>query len=247
MKSSEEQLRNRGKCTGSSVEELENLSLEQLYQRLEDSLATTRSAAAILLANRFVEATKKQRQEIVEHILIALTKENSLYTKIELCNLLELGDSNTSKQMIAYLGKIGNNQHKAPPDRVSMKVSYPLPRDIIARSLGRMSICILPTLIESLEYQELLACYEALDAIGFLVFYHRDQVQDRGLEEIINLSMKYPEDNLLAFKTAMCLSAYTSTKSKEMLEFLKQTSKHNTVCLEAERALRLHETTRHCL
>jgi hypothetical protein len=149
--------------------------------------------------------------------------------------------------MTAYLGKIGNNQHRTPPERVSMKVSYPLPRDIIARSLGRMTIRILPALVEVLEQQELSACYEALDAIGFLVFYHRDQVQDRGLEQIINLAKQYPEDNLLIFKTAMCLSAYTSVKSKEMLEHIKSISQHKTVCQEAERSLRLHEVSRHCL
>lgn len=247
MKSSEEQLRNRGKCTSSSVEELNHLSLEELYQRLNNSLAETRSAAAILLTSHFIQASKIQRQEIVDHILIALAQENCLYTKIELCNLLELGDSSTAKQMTAYLGKIGNNQHKSLPDRVSKKVSYPLPRDIIARSLGRMSIQILPILIEVLKQEDLSACYEALDAIGFLVFYHRDQIQDRGLDEIINLIQKYPEDDLLAFKTAMCLSAYIGDKSKEMLEHLKQSNRHKTVCLEAHRSLCLHETSRHCL
>lgn len=247
MKSSEEQLRHRGRCAVCEVIELNELSLNELYDCLIQEEATDRSAAAIALTSRFQVENQENRNEIVTHVLSALEKEKSLYTKIELCNLLELGDHNTARQMTAYLGVIGSNQYKTPPERVSMKVSYPLPRDIIARSLGRMTIKILPVLIEVIKRQELRSCYEALDAIGFMVFYHREQAQDLGLGEIIALSKKYPMDDLLSFKTAMCLSAYTQKQSKDMLEHLMKTATHRTVLQEAQRSIRLHESTRHCL
>ena len=40
--------------------------------------------------------------------------------------------------MVEYLGQIGNNQHKVLPTNGFNKKSYPLPRDIIARTLAHM-------------------------------------------------------------------------------------------------------------
>ena len=53
--------------------------------------------------------------------------------------------------MVEYLGQIGNNQHTVLPTNGFNKKSYPLPRDIIARTLAHMKEDILPVLMDVLK------------------------------------------------------------------------------------------------
>lgn len=66
----------------------------------------------------------------------------------ELCDALSKGDDQSAKIMIEYLGKIGNNQHTTNGFN---KKSYPLQRDIIARTLGQMKEEISPVLMDVLK------------------------------------------------------------------------------------------------
>lgn len=75
--------------------------------------------------------------------------------------------------MFEYLGKIGNNQHKVLPSNGFNKNNYPLPRDIIARTLAHMNEVILPELLDVLKSNNILAIREVIDAIGFICFYHK--------------------------------------------------------------------------
>lgn len=79
---------------------------------------------------------------------MAYEKQGVVFLKI--CNTLEKGNLKTAEQMIPYLGRIGHNQHLCLLNKVLKKSSYPLPRDIIARSLGKMDGTILPALLKVL-------------------------------------------------------------------------------------------------
>lgn len=77
-----------------------------------------------------------------------LSVEKCLYTRLAIYEAVEKGDRETALQMIPLLGKIGGSQHKDLPDRVLQKKSYPLPWDIIAHSLAKISLGVLPVLLQ---------------------------------------------------------------------------------------------------
>ena len=69
-------------------------------------------------------------------------------------------------QNIIYLAKIGKNQYKELPSEPSRKKSYPLPRDIIARTLAKMDTSIMPFLMKVLKEDDLSKISEVIDAIN---------------------------------------------------------------------------------
>ena len=131
MKSTEEQLRKRGKASSDDIEELSSLEVKKRILLLSHETAWIRSAAAISL--------KKDVEQAADELLQQLEKEKCLYTRIAICETLEAGDQRTAEKMALYLGRIGTNQYKTVPETVSAKKSYPLPRDIIARCMGKVN------------------------------------------------------------------------------------------------------------
>lgn len=135
MISSRENLRKRGMIEQIDIDSIISLSYSELISLIDSKLSIERSASIHLLSNK----VSCDNEDFVAVLLKRLSIEKSLYTKIEICNALEKGSEKTARQMVQYLGCIGNNQHRWLPDRISKKISYPLPRDIIARSLGKMN------------------------------------------------------------------------------------------------------------
>lgn len=135
MISSRENLRKRGMIEQIDIDSIISLSYSELISLIDSKSSIERSASIHLLSNK----VSCDNEDFVAVLLKRLSIEKSLYTKIEICNALEKGSEKTARQMVQYLGCIGNNQHRWLPDRISKKISYPLPRDIIARSLGKMN------------------------------------------------------------------------------------------------------------
>jgi hypothetical protein len=160
-----------------------------------------------------------------------------LYTKNAICRKLEQGGPDTASQMIKLLGRIGNNQYKQLPDRSSRKKSYPLPRDIIARSLGRMSVGVYPVLIDVLQCKKTETISEALDAIGYMTFYNKQLSTENNAQAAFNVMDEYSNNSLILWKAIICLSAFPSEKTKMILEsFINQ---NNLLGEEANRSLKL--------
>ncbi|MGL6297726.1 MAG: hypothetical protein ACRC1M_01025 [Methanobacteriaceae archaeon] len=174
MKSSNSQLRNRGFIDENDINKFKDYSTEALIKNLNSNISSERTAAIRLLSNKI----RITNEDYVNKLLELLVTEKALYTRLEICNFLETGNKTTAKIMINYLGKIGNNQYKTIPNKVSKKNSYPLPRDIIARTLGKMdsnSSSILDILFCVLNSNNKSRISEVLDAIGFLIFYNNDK------------------------------------------------------------------------
>lgn len=134
MKSSKEDLRRRGYIEDINIEKYTLLNKSEVLKLLDSKEAYERTIAIRLLSNyKGIE-----KLEFNKDIICRLTREKSLYTKIEIGSALENGDYETLIEMFEYLGKIGNNQYKELPKEVSKKISYPLPRDIIARTTKKM-------------------------------------------------------------------------------------------------------------
>lgn len=229
MKSSSEDLRKRGMPSKEELEEIEQQSYQDMCESLHGEQPTIRSAAAVGL--------RKYANEAVHELLQQLKKETCLYTRIAICETLETGNCETARCMCEYLGKVGNNQHKKLPEKVSEKKSFPLARDIIARSLGRMDLSIFSILMEVLETGSTMQISEVLDAIGYMVFYHRELATEDICKQLIVTVSMYKENEVLLWKLILCLSAFSCDES---IQFLSQYKDDSTILgLEATRSLKL--------
>ncbi len=229
LKSINKSLRNRGMAAENEIAAFSNLSLADLIRMLNHSDAFLRSAAAMNL-HSFVE-------QAADDLLLQLSKEKHLYTRIAICECLEKGGINTARKMINYLGCIGNNQHKVLPDKVSAKKSFPLPRDIIARSLGRMDASTFPALMEILKCNQMERIYEDLDAIGYMVFYKPMLATKENCEQIVSLLVRYEGNQFLLWKILICLSAFPCEESKIILTMFAE--EQSILGLEAQRSLNI--------
>jgi len=209
---------------------------EALYRMMNSKMANERSVAIHILAKR-----NRNDTEFTTIMLKRLCKEKSLYTKLEICSALEQGNIETARQMIKYLGKIGNNQHKMLPDRVSLKISYPLPRDIIARILSKMSPTVLVAMLEVLTKNDASMISEVIDAIGFMVFYNKQLVTPENAQLIYDVIEKYRDNQVILWKAILCLSAFPLGSSVGVLERVKITYPETLLSEEASRSLKLIE------
>lgn len=225
MKSTIQQLKARGWLTEEDLTKFQHYSVDQLLRLLDSKDPVERSAAARLLPLNLLTT---------KNLLQAVAQEKKLYCRLEMMRKLETGDCETARLMLPYLGKIGNNQHLIPLSKPSAKNSFPLPRDLIARSLGNMTPTILPCLFEQLTILPVSALSELIDAIGMLLFYHPEEASAWHFEQL--QSLWYTTDcPLLRWKLIICFSALP--QSKDFLETI--TVSNPVLYAEAQRSLNL--------
>jgi hypothetical protein len=125
MKSTKEQLTNRGFLPDNMPNECEHYTNIHLMEMLKSNDAQQRSIAARVIG-------LKKDPALIEALCDALKTETALYTKIELQNsLAEFGALSVS-HLIELLGCIGSNQHKKINNDDLGKKTYPLARDLAA-------------------------------------------------------------------------------------------------------------------
>lgn len=216
MKSTLEQLKKRG-FVPKEERRLIN-SIEERNQKLNSKEAYDRSQAIYML-------DPKEDFEILIH---SLMKEKALYTKLSIMDKLESGDESVLKRLVIYLGKIGDNQLKEI-EPSSKKISYPLPRDIVARIMGHMNPSFLPLLMNEVNES---CSIEILDAIGFIAFY------GMGLDdESTNFFIRFYQNKPLFWKWRI-ITVLSSSKSEKATQFLKGIE-YDVLNREAARSLML--------
>ncbi len=112
MKSSDEQLKNRGYATIEDINGYTNLNESELLELLKSKELHKRTIAINLLSNK-----SQLDNNIINLFCNMLLHENKLYTKIELCNALSKASVESAKIMVNYLGIIGKNQYKELPEK----------------------------------------------------------------------------------------------------------------------------------
>ena len=229
MKSDKSDLGKRGYATVEDVESLTGLTQENLIIKLNSSDAVIRTAAA----SKLLSIDEISTYELLRQLAI----EKCLYTKIAICESLERGNYQTAVRMTEYLSKIGNNQHKVLPNKVSAKKSFPLPRDIVARSLGKMDVSVFPALIAVLYEQDRAKISEVLDAIGFMAFYHPVLATIENVKSVLSLIDNISDNQVILWKIILCLSAFPSSESEAVLR--KYALRTDTLGMEARRSLNL--------
>lgn len=203
MKSSYEQLRSRGYVEDIELEFYQNLSKDKLLRLLHSNIAANRTIAARTLI-------KCKDIEIAEVLLSRLIVEKKLYTKIALSESLAYYGERICPQLIEHLGKIGNNQYRELPDKPFGKNNYPLPRDIISRTMCKIGTPALKYLKQCLHtgrYEQIL---EAIDAIGYISFYSNE---NSSLKDIMILINKYNDDNIMIWKLLRALQSFVDKEA----------------------------------
>lgn len=198
----------RGEAPEEIIVSFSELSGDELINRLKDKIAANRSAAAIVLGKRKYNAA-------IIPLCNAIKTEKALYSKINMCNALsDMGEASLP-ELIPLLGKIGNNRHKKLPEKGFYKFSYPLPRDIIARTIIRIGVPALNNLASVLKSGSREAIPEAIDAIGHITFYSKYTSLEN---ELIKLFFNSQSDQLILWKILRAFQAFNSPTVNRILE-----------------------------
>lgn len=227
MKSKQEQLKSRGFLAEGLEHKYINISVQEKHNLLTSTIATNRTLGARLL--------KEYKTDQTVHLLIkALTKEKKLYSKIEICNTLIELDEITILPLITCLGQIGNNQHKTVPEKEFLKDSYPLPRDIVSRTLIRIGSKAIPKLLNNLKTKNLNLLSELIDTIGHIHFNSKTENIYQPLAQCYH---HYKEHSLIQWKIIRAMSGVSESESflKEQLHQVKNIR----IQKEINRSLRL--------
>lgn len=231
MKSTRSQLKNRGMASPEEIAACASLPWEQLVEELRSPDPCRRTAAA-----RCMDPKSKAAAVL---LLEQLAQEKCLYTRLAICETLEKGTEETAEKMLPWLGRIGNNQYKALPDKVSAKKSFPLPRDLIARSLARMDMAVFPLLLQLFKTGSEQQISEALDAAGFMAFYHPALAVGENAERILHLLHSHSGSEIIVWKVLLCLSAFPVPEAVRVLE--RYAVRDDIFGKEAQRSLHLVE------
>lgn len=232
MKSSDSQLKGRGKITNDDLQKYINHTQIELLELLKSKEAYKRTIATRILSEKY-----GLNDELTRLFMHYLKKEKKLYAKIELCDALSKGDIQSAKIMVEYLGEIGKNQHTALPTNGFKKQSYPLPRDVIARALARMKIDILPVLIKVLHSNNIPAIREVIDAIGFLCFYNKIHDNTEITDALILCLNNHYNDEIIRWKLVRAFESFNETNVINILEEIEQNDSQLVIRDEAKRSL----------
>lgn len=234
MKSSDSQLRSRGKITSEDLQQYSNHTKIELLEMLKSKEAYKRTIAVKILSEKY-----DLTDDLIHLFLHTLKQEKKLYTKIELCDALSKGDVQSAKIMVEYLGKIGNNKHTELPTNDFNKKSYPLPRDIIARTLAHMKEDILPVLMDVLKTNNIPEIREVIDAIGFICFYNKIHFNTQIVDELILCLNENYNDDIIRWKLVRAFESFNDINLIHILMEIKQNDSQLVIRNEAKRSLEI--------
>ncbi|SFC92262.1 hypothetical protein [Clostridium uliginosum] len=232
MKSSNEQLKNRGYVTVEDINVYVYSNKNELLELLKSKEPYKRTIAIKLLSNK-----NELDNEMINLFCTMLLYENKLYTKMELCNALSKASVKSAKIMINYLGLIGKNQYTELPSKEFNKKSYPLPRDIIARTLAHMSVDVLPELIKTLKTNNIITIREAIDSIGFICFYNYNSYSENILDDLISCFNEHITDDIVRWKIVRAFESFNSKTVMYILINIKENDSNSIIRNEAKRSL----------
>jgi HEAT repeat protein len=228
MKSTNEQLKNRGFAFDEDIILYKNYNEKELLKLLQDKEAYKRTIAVKLLSNY-------KKENHIQLFCETLKRENKLYTKIELCTILESYGEKAILCLMPLLGTIGKNQHTKIELVDINKKSYPLPRDIVGRILIRIGPKVFPELKKILlEDKNINQIPEAIDVIGHITCNHKDYSMEKNLLKYFN---KNKGNEFIEWKIVRAFQAFKSQEIKNILENIIKTHKNKIITDEAKRSM----------
>ncbi|BDZ70574.1 HEAT repeat domain-containing protein [Methanobacterium petrolearium] len=203
MSSDEIKRRNRekrGQITPEDLKPYSNSPDNHLIELLNDDHPQKRTISATLLG-------KKQIIKAVIPLTSALKQEKALYSRIAISRALsEIGEPSITP-LIDILGEIGNNQETQLPQKYFNKKSYPLARDMAARTLVKIGKPATLPLIKIFKDENSFKVQQAIDAVGGIAAKTNDE---RGLKSLISLFQSSLEkhDKLTSWKIVRALGGF---------------------------------------
>lgn len=234
MKSDIKKLINRGYFDHLDMTLYQSLEISVLIEMVNHQEPYLRTVSIRVLKDHASE-------EVLITLINRLLIEKKLYTKIELSQVISTYGQFASKNLIQYLGSVGKNQHKSLPEKPFGKNNYPLPRDIVTRTLCLIGIEALDDLMTCLKGGSYNQKLEAVDGIGFITYYQKDS---RAKDLITGMFHEYKEDELMIWKLLRALQAFSGGEVITILTHY-QNSKIKAHQWEAERSLKQIQRNSH--
>jgi HEAT repeat protein len=181
---------------------------QKLFDLINDADAQKRTSAAKLLGVR-------KNKNAVPLLCERLKIETALYTRIAISEALGAIGEPAIAELIGLLGKLGNNQHYELPQKGFYKKSYPLPRDIVARTIVKIGCPALMPLEQVVLDADRASIREAIDAIGQIAFHEGNLSSEKVL---LTAYQKYYLDPVIRWKIVRAFQAFPTEKVRALLE-----------------------------
>jgi len=220
----------RGQITPGFIQPYTDLPDEKLYKLLSSSLPQERTTAAYILGQR-------KKPESIPILCSAFQTTKTLYTRIEISNSLAKIGKIAVPALLELLGTIGSNQHKNLPAKNFEKKNYPLPRDIVARTIIRIGPPAIPGLLKVLQDGKRQQILEAIDAVGYISFYMKPNDPEIETELLVAYS-KHIDDSLVRWKIVRAFQAFGTQKIQNLLEEIFEHDPFPAIRQEAIRSLK---------
>ncbi|MFA0834233.1 MAG: HEAT repeat domain-containing protein [Methanobacterium formicicum] len=213
MNSNEKKKKNRekrGQISPNDTVPYSDFSTEDLIEMLSAENPQERTISAVLLRNR-------NDKMVIKPLCTALKNERSLYSRIAISEALSQIGEPATPCLIQFLGEIGKNQETELPLKYFKKKSFPLVRDMAARTLVKIGEPATPYLIEVLETGNEFKVQQAIDALGAISAKTGDK---RALNVLIAIMrqvenvdvVESDRDQLTLWKITRALSGFQNSK-----------------------------------
>lgn len=227
MKSSSLQLENRGFVPSGAEKAYESLNDQELKTLLTSPISVQRTIAARLIKAGI-------QVDMIDALCQALLVEKKLYTKIDICGSLSAFGIDALPYLTPMLGCIGNNQHKAIHPEKFKKKSFPLPRDIVARTIIRIGAPAVPFLLKAIGNNNFKQTCEAIDALGYICFYN---AFPGCYNELISCYQTWKDNDLMVWKIVRAMRSFSESES--FLKELCTTTQHRGIIMEINGSLEI--------
>lgn len=209
----------RGEISEKYLSQFTELSDEVIIQMLSDEDPQKRTAAAKILG--------KTRNSInATSLCRAMKDEKAIYSRIAMSESLGEMGVIAVPDLIELLGIIGNNQEKELPSKYFKKKSFPLQRDLAARTLVKIGRPALPYLIHTLSNTEdVFVKEQAVDAVGGITYKTNVQSAADAVIQTTQEHTNNPDNRVLFWKCIRALSGFQ--KNRKVFNVLIKILGHN--------------------
>ena len=188
----------RGQISSEELEVYIEFGAEHLIKMLDADDPQERTAAATILGN------KRDKKGIMP-LCASLKKEKALYSRIAMSEALGKMGNTAVPPLIKLLGQIGNNQETELPKKYFNKKSFPLARDMAARTIIKIGKPATPYLIRVIEYQDDFTIQQAIDALGGIAAQTCDK---SALPVLLNGLETHSNNKITLWKIIRSLSGF---------------------------------------
>lgn len=213
MNSNEKKKKNRetrGQISDDDTLPYVDFSTEDLIEMLKAKNPQERTISAVILG-------KRKDKNVIKPLCTALKNERLLYPRIAMSEALSQIGEPATPFLIQLLGEIGKNQETELPLKYFKKKSFPLVRDMAARTLVKIGEPATPYLIEVLETGNEFKVQQAIDALGAIAARTGDK---RALNILIALTKQLgnvpvdgsTNDQVTLWKITRALSGFQNSK-----------------------------------